>query len=446
MEPLVNNIIMSFAGKFLKKAIPYVPFFVFFPFSVTPDPYEGSQTSLLQYQRMTDWWGNLAPVAPKLLNLEDWKSWLLFYFVVAFLGFIGLKRLLSLRQEQNYKIRLFRIFIYYLSLLFICQGSRDGIFFALSIFGLSYLLNLQDSKKFTLQSLSGIALASLMMSLGALFKIPIVPIILFAILILLHQIKKKRLSIYLIFTSIACCISIMTFLGDNYLNKTFKIDNSYPQQQVMFYDLTGISCWSASTGARLFAENKIENFLKLKSEKRIICSSLTPNGWDTLRLPYIDSSIEPPLIIVSTNDSGNYELLRNGWITTIRKYPKEWLGFKINLLGQSLVMSNAFSRGKSILNLDWSGLIAILRSTFILPAIILDDLYFLTLAAAFVHLFLVSLQTNDKKQLLHFGFLLVSLMLTSITFVANNGRYVVTILLLYLVFQFRQIYLNPKRS
>jgi hypothetical protein len=419
-------------------------YLLIYTLAVVPKPFEGSQVEINKDAKLLDWWGNISPAIPRLFRLEDSSErWYFFYLVLSMMGYIGLQKLIGTPSKINEISDLLKIAIYYFTLLFILHGSRDGVLLAFTILGLSLVIRVVEFKN--LNSFKGFlyALSALaILAIGALFKLPILPIVIISLYLILFQVAKRNSKQIFFIFAISLLIPMFALIGDKQIKDLYGIVDSYPQQQVMFYDLSGVYCWSASSQARFFVENKIKPHLSDGVEARELCASLTPYGWDTLRMPYIDSSISPPIRIIQPADDDRYIQLQKDWISTISGFPKEWFIFKLNLLGQSLFMSNAFSRGASTLNLDWSSLLSFMKSLVLVPAIFLDNLYFLSFFSAILFAALISIYRTRKQQFLLLLFLIFSIINTLITYVANNGRYVIAAILIYLIFQYRLIYPN----
>jgi hypothetical protein len=234
-------------------------------------------------------------------------------------------------------------------------------------------------------------------------------------------------------------------LADSQLVATKVFTKSFPAQQVMLYDIANVYCWSQDEESRNFAAKILDSYRTGNAEGRTLCASAAPYGWDLLRLPWIEWSADTPLKQVSVEDENSYNNLTSDWLELIRIFPEEWLETKVNHIGQVLFMSNVFFAPVDIVDPNL-GVLDVLVWTALLPANILDSLLLTSLGFSF----LISILILSRRPILGFITLLVQLtglVVNSLTFIANNGRYTFfTVLLSILIALHLSFEVNEKHS
>jgi hypothetical protein len=401
-------------------------------------PYEGAQVNLSRSETYSDWWGIAAPILPDLLKLgESDLNWFLFYTTLALSVFSGVSRLIPLQNYCDNFAKSCVVGVHYLVILFVLQGGRDGILLGFSLLGLGLIFDARPKEIHNREV--KVILGFCLLMLAILFKIPAAPAILLALLFLLinkKEIGLKRLTAGICLTTVLIPLSLIL---STQIRDKFMFYNSYPEQQVMFYDLAGIYCWSSSVDARKKAELALKPFRRPAVSDRTLCASLTPYGWDNLRLPWINWSENVPIVQIKRNDKVGFETLRKHWISTIFEFPDEWAVFKVNLLGQVLLMSNAYEKGRSLndffIGLRFESMVGLL----LLPSIILDYFYLLSFfSILIISIVIFSRRIRARRQALLMVFVISGITINLITYVANNGRYAMPYLLLYLILQIRE--------
>jgi len=407
-------------------------------------PYEGAQVKSSGSEPYSDWWGIAAPILPDLLKLgESNLKWFLFYTTLALAVFSGISKLIPLQNYYDNFVKFCVVGVHYLAILFVLQGGRDGILLGFSLLGLGLIFDARPRRSHSREV--KIILGFCFLMLGALFKIPAAPAILLALLFLSinkKEIGVKRLIVGICLTTVLIPLSLLV---STQIRDKFVFYNSYPEQQVMFYDLAGIYCWSSSSDARKKAEFALEPFRRSVVSDRNLCASLTPYGWDNLRLPWINWNQNVPIVQIKSNDKIGFETLRERWISTIFYFPDEWAVFKVNLLGQVLLMSNAYEKGRTLddffVGLRFESMVGLL----LLPSIILDFFYLLSfLSVLIISIMIFSRKIRTTGQALLIVFVILGITINLVTYVANNGRYAMPYILLYLTLQIKE-YLTNKR-
>lgn len=393
-------------------------------------PYEGSQvqTELIK----VDWWGPLAPVIPELLNLGDHKLlWIMFYSILIGALIFFQSRLLTPWTSLKLSFRLYFLFGFqYLSSLYVLTNGRDGLaYFFVSASFTFYTISSSTSR---LKIKSFFIIAALVFLLtSSLFKITILPLGILVLLIYRILNAPRNTLVWLSSPLIGLSLIISGLLLNSKLSETFDLSNSFPEQQVMFYDLANVYCWSQSQDSRNFARDAIEPFRSGSADGRALCSSAVPYGWDPLRLPWLNQSSGAPINQILPGETESFSRLSTDWINLIFLFPEDWIESKINNIGQVLFMSNVFFSPMERTD-PRAGVLDLLLWIILMPAYLIDSI-FLTSLAVSVALSTLILWRKPRLMFLLLLIQLTGLAVGSITFVANNGRYTFSTVLLSLL-------------
>lgn len=395
-------------------------------------PYEGSQVGVGILK--IDWWGLLTPLVPEFLSLGTSRlAWISFYSIIILLLLVAQSTVVSmLRIEESTLVKVAFISFQYLSALYVLTNGRDGLAYFLVSLCVA-LLRFVEPLHSNLGKFIGNFLASICLVAASLFKITILPIAILTLLIyrfLGNRQYKKNWIVTLIMGSL---IMLSSFYADSNLVRSNGLSKSYPAQQVMLYDFANVYCWSQNQESRSFAGQVLDRFRSGSAEDRTLCASAAPYGWDLLRLSWVEWSSSAPVKKIVIGDEYSYEYLSHNWIQLIRMFPEEWFESKVNHIGQVLFMSNIFYAPIAQVNYD-RGILDFIIWLTLLPANFLDSL----LLTSLVFAILLSILIGYKRPFLGFIMLitqLFGLIVSILTFVANNGRYTFsTTLLSYLVY------------
>jgi hypothetical protein len=389
------------------------------PIFAIAGPYEGSQVDVVGAK--TDWWGPMAPLLPSMLSLGEFKfRWIVFYVVLAFLFLVSQLILLSNAKISIQKSILVGVF-QYLSQIYILTNGRDGIFYALTVFSLSLLyLSLRPKENYIKQGIYFLFF-TIFLIMGILFKVALLPIATISALLMgvywSKANRSKQISLFVALMLLS--LFAITLNGNNGLNR--NLAKTFPEQQVQLYDLAYAFCWSQDDSVREWTGKVLYQYQRSGISGRDVCASVAPYGWDPLRLSWIPDKLAAPIKQIGVNELILASYLNQSWINLIKKFPEEWIEIKINHVGQVLSMSNSFYRNHGILLLD-SGMIPFLGSLIILPARILDNLYLTSLGLVMIVTMIFGFR---RRSVIYIPILVQSagLVFCTITFVANNGRY-----------------------
>jgi len=392
------------------------------------NPYEGAQMYTSDVNSTTDWWDVAAPTIPRLLSLEEnllkWHFFQIFILISAAYGF---RKLLPVDKIVRVTHKVFYMIISYLVLTFSVLGSRDGIAFSLTLLGIA-LITKTKQNSYLIRYIK-LVFATIALILASQFKIASVVIISFLVFITIVKpwLKKSQMLLLGLFSFVA--LPWGTFELDKYLTETIQIQKTYPEQQVMLYDLAGVGCWSTSERAVDFANNALSEFLESKISDKELCRFLVPYGWDSLKNYKVGGDNGEKW--VPTTDENKFLNLQKHWTDLLIKFPKDWLEFKTNIMGQVFFMSNFYDRSGNLINMN-NNEQPIAYNAFLVPARILDKLFLLTYFIAFS--FVIVSKIIYKNITINGSaiFILVTgVGVNILSYVADNGRYCLPYIVLF---------------
>lgn len=407
-------------------------FFQFFSIVViiipNVNPYEGSQMSTSEIKSTTDWWDVASPTIPRLLGLEEnFIKWHIFQFFVLLSAAYGFRKLLSV--DKNFRVihQVFYLIISYLVLTYSVLGSRDGIALSLILLGIALVTKTKQNSYLIIYI--KLVLATIALLLASQFKVASVIIISFLVFITIAKPWLKR-SQLLLFGLVSFVVLPWAALElDNWLTETIQIQRAYPEQQVMLYDLAGVGCWSTSEPAMDFAKNALGEFIEKSISDGQLCQYLVPYGWDSLKKYTVQDDNSRQLM--PTADESKFLNLQRNWTDLLLKFPKDWVEFKTNVMGQVLFMSNFYDRTGNFIDIKKNEQ-PVTFTLFLLPAKLLDKLFFLTYFFALS--FIVASKTFYKSIRIDSSavfILAVGVVVNILTYVADNGRYSLPYVLLF---------------
>jgi len=404
---------------------------ILFPVYRLAGPYEGSQVTVTSNK--IDWWGSLAPLVPEFFNLEDkrWK-WIVFYIVIVnLLVALQAKALIIKGKQRTLWSSLILFGFQYLSSLYVVTNGRDGLsYFFISASFAIFIISFQLTNRVI--RLLNFLLSFSLLIIGSLFKITIFPIAILILLLYVFSVSPRKKKSLLASFSISLILMFSVLVLNYKLPEKLALSKSYPEQQVMLYDIANVYCWSQNKESREFAGRVLDQFRTGTAENRILCASAAPYGWDLLRLPWIDWSSKEPIQQILPGDEESFGYLSNEWGNLIKNFPEDWAESKVNHLGQVLFMSNVFYSPTHNLYPPENSMDFLLW-LILLPAYVLDSALLTSLASAILFsILLTSRKPNEGLQLLIIHAL--CLVTATLTFIANNGRYVFSSVLLSLFF------------
>lgn len=404
---------------------------------------EGSQREIVRLEDKIDWWNFLTAFLygywPTTHNTWQFTLTVLqlsCYTLGIYLFYVSL-------SSNRYKV-LFLIPAV-IGGYFAMQLWRDASLFSFSVLALSLVADLEKKSKTNKILRLGTSLSLLISS--SLFKPVFAPLLFLALFLMIHAELKARLLKLGAFLCILLS-SLIPVLLDRQLTVEAGLNKSYPEQQVFIYDISKMYCWGFSPSVIEKSKKALEPIMTSVDSSEAICASLSPTGWDSLRVISPEVSTSPALRTLSENEVSELATLRSNWIGLIVQSPMEWLLVKVSDLAQVLTMANAFHMPGIFQNPSDNFFVLlgdILLKVLLFPIQILDKFRLLSMGAALLIGFVLLYwnkhrsELSQNRQSIILNFLLINSLtvsLATLAFIANNGRYVMPYLLvsyLYLI-------------
>ena len=398
-------------------------------------PIEGDARQFDEHVKGSDWYGPLPPLLYGRwpINGENWDLTLSLVQVLSFcIGFFLLINLSALHFRLLEAT--LQLCIYWVGMVFCSQLWRDSSLLAFMILGFGLIrFNLRFHKRFR-HFYFAIGLALILFA--STFKFIFAPII--SLLLLLYLRKEVRFDrkMILVLITLVLSTSFVPYLVNKSLSNWMSLEKSFPEQQPIIFDITSIYCWGSSPESNALAIKALSVLKKPNYPDPVICSSLEPTGWDTLRTDRPLWEYSSPLRPL-TNEK-DVRILIQDWLDLIVNYPQEYIEIKFIQSTQVLSMANALGP-RTTRNLEFlsenSNVNYLIEFLTKLPRM-LDKLRVFSLAFLFVIVLLTLLSFSHThkvsflkalKQEMELFLLLSCIMfqvgLTTISFVSNNGRY-----------------------
>ncbi len=404
---------------------------------------EGSQREIAGLEDKIDWWNFstafLYGYWPTTFN--NWQFTLTILQMSCYaLGIYSFYKLLS---SHRYKV--FFLIPAVIGGYFVMQLWRDASLLSFSVLALSLVADL--GRKSIANQTFRIGASLTLLVLSSLFKPVFAPLLFLVLFLMIHTKFKTKLIKLIAFFCILLSSLLPVFL-DRQLSLMAGLNKSYPEQQVFIYDLSKMYCWGFSPSVIEKSKEALEPLMTSADSSEAICASLSPTGWDSLRVSSQEVNASPALRTLSENEASELATLRSNWIGLIVQSPMEWLLVKVSDVAQVLTMANAFHMPGIFQNPSDNFFVLlgdILLKVLLLPIQILDKFRLLSMGAGFLIGFVLLYwnkqrsELSQNRQAIILNFLLINSLtvsLATLAFIANNGRYVLPYLLvsyLYLI-------------
>lgn len=382
----------------------------------------------------TDFWGGISTlVYAHVPNFGfRWQIWLA--IIQVSLTSLGLQKLL-LMKNQTRRIYIIKCLIAYSALVFGSQMTRDGLMFSILIVGYATLKSALHNRSSVRVIIGSLAIICFAMSFRPWLSVAIIPIVLLSFQ--LSKFSMRRSTALMLMMSIAVAPVALEFLAA----KTLRLNESFPQQQVMLMDTAATYCYTTNTATGLKAEKALMLFTSDPNYPKFACQMYRPNTWLSLTKALNTSSkgLEVDLNLIRTGDLKNYETLKSTWLNFIISDPVTYLQNKTLFASKLFIGSD--SRNISIFSAKTTStkVLAIYR----IPYDIAITLHIYSLLAFTTILLLLPIKKYLQKRkngliidrvtfnLLTAVFIWTAL--SAIAYIGSNGRYTYALTILSLV-------------
>jgi len=116
-----------------------------------------------------------------------------------------------------------------------------------------------------------------------------------------YGIKMKKIKFTLLYFVLLPLFSYLPYSIDAKLAEHYNLTATYPQQQVMIFDLVANYCWGRSSEIRLSAEKSLNELVKDEFPIASTCSALKPFRWDDLIDTPRDWQYKSPIVRLKDN-------------------------------------------------------------------------------------------------------------------------------------------------
>jgi hypothetical protein len=382
----------------------------------------------------TDFWGGISTlIYAHIPNFGfRWQIWLA--LIQVSLTSLGLQKLL-LMKNQTRRIYVIKCLIAYSAMVFGSQMTRDGLMFSILIIGYATLnsaLHNRSSAKVIIGSLAIICFA---MSFRPWLSVAIIPIILLSFQ--MSKFTMRRSAVLMLMMSIAVAPVALEFLAA----KSLRLNESFPQQQVMLMDTAATFCYTTNTTTGTNAKKALMLFTSDPNYPKMACQLYRPDTWLSLTQAINTSSqgLEFDFNLIRAGDKRNYEVLQSTWIKFIINDPVTYLQNKILFASKLFIGSD--SRNISILSAETTStrILGIYR----IPYDIAITLHIYSLLAFTIILLLLPIKrylqkrkdglTIDRVSIVLLSAVFIWMALSAIAYIGSNGRYTYALTILSLI-------------
>jgi hypothetical protein len=403
-----------------------VAFVANFPFASGEDVTNARMN--FQSPQRNDFWGGFAPFFYSLIPnsfLDSNTIYAVFYLALIGLGSFSIHRYLVIDEAIYALVRnVLLLLLTLITALFTLQFSRDGTLLAFVWAGIGlFLLGSSKRKKNILLPISMI-LFVIGMSFRPWLGLSSIPLSLFLLARLNKFQKISPQKIMICFLGILA-VAVAPVLLDRTTAKISKMEESYPQQQVMIMDASALACLSASASTSneaLRVLSAISNFNNLSTSN--LCSYFYPQSWASVVF-YQRSGPDGinPLRMINPAEQKLYDMFSHNWIRLMLKYPKDYVQTKLMLSSQLLFAGD--SRG------NYSNFI---QNLLLTPLSILRDLRLFSVVPFSSLLIIFTRFRRESKLRIETlaiqSFYLVGVFSIALAFIGDNQRYLIPICLL----------------
>jgi hypothetical protein len=360
-------------------------------------------------------------------------------------GLILLHHKIILHRTTFYRSLFY--FYSYLIICFVSWQTRDATMISFIFFGLGLLTRFSfftnEIKFFKSKSIQFsilfISISSLIFAFS--FRPWLSPclVIIFFLAKPNFLLKMKSFVIKLLL-----CVSLLVspLLFDQGIKLVAQINDGFPEQTVELVDLSQTYCWSINPETSTQALEGIKLFSKNPDVGKYICQFLKPNSYGSL---FAKSGIYPttvgyisPINFLDLEDAENGKKLRRIWLTTIASDPISYIQNKF--ISFSQVVLGGESRNIQILQtfprllelFTFQNFLIFLKTLYLLPYDLMTTFHGFSPILIFIFwvCFLIYRYWNlpisavfNKDLTLSLSLFIFWILMTSIAFIGDNGRY-----------------------
>lgn len=387
-----------------------------------------------------------------------WHSLLLFQLIISF---IGLNLINITLNKPSPKVNSLYIAFSYFALLMAGASSRDGTmisFLLLAIGLLSYSFTLKNVKSSQILKVSAFMLLVFCFSFRPWLSVVTIPLLYWSIQISRRSGVKNN---SILNVSLAVVLFFAPAFIDQAVKKIFELNHGYPEQMVMIHDLSTSFCWGTNSKSVAYAYQGLLQIAVAEGNLKSLCQFYRPNTWQAVVFPNSkDLSINGlavPLELIAINDESTYREVRSSWLNSIKSDPFAYVqnhlmfGTQVMISGEmrELKIINTIKKWTSEWNLDATLVLA--RSLIKTPYDLLRSFHIFSptvaLIVALLYLKRVSQSKEKKVVKIYFISFLSWIIMTTIGYASDNGRYTYgAVILCYLGLFLSKLFSNENNA
>lgn len=291
----------------------------------------------------TDFWGSWSSWFFSVIEVQHWE----FVYAGLFSLFIlyGLTKLLVLIriQEKRNTIQILMLLLAFESVLFCLSFSRDGALLSFLWLSLGFGISSLRSRTFYKQLLAFFSILTLIMAFSFRPWLGVcAPLFLlgFKTYFLRTKIVTKVPS--LLMTVVV--LGTSPLLLDQSFHKILNLKKSYPQQQVMIMDLSGLACLSASRDVSDISLNALRILSNQTNiTKEILCGQFYPQNWGSVVFYGHRPDQAPALRMIPVESEIQYREFKEAWKKITANNVQAYLQLKFILGSQFLFAGDSIS-------------------------------------------------------------------------------------------------------
>ena len=364
--------------------------------------------------------------------------WQYLILIQAMFAGIGLYLIFhSVSFTEKYIYFIFLLFFEYLCINLSLTQSRDGIMLSSIFLSIGIIINYSDK-------LLGIVCSFILFFFAFSFR----PWLTIAIFPIFYYGFKVKFTLKPFINIITCLLIIMVpAIIEVGSRVSTGAKQSFPQQTVMIHDLATTLCLSPIPSTRINAYKALEKLESYEDSIRYLCNSYKPNTWQSsVTASTVDdplrSNSTPPLKTIQDGDRLSYSVLEKDWLKTIISDPKTYIQNHFYFFTQVLISGESakielISKTTDLYkNRSLENFIEAFNAVYQTPWKLITAMHLIS--PLFIYLLLLIFYIRKILIFLspvsHLLFLVLTIwvLITTLGFVSDNGRYTYLPILLIL--------------
>lgn len=292
--------------------------------------------------KRTDFWGGFSQLFYSSFRMDEptWHIAIgLFHAGLILLGTLVSLRIMEITIRRKTDLYLLMT-IHFIATIYVLNLSRDASLLSFAWLGTSLIFSALYKHSFKTAKLTmGVTLIVIGLSFRPWLAVSFAPFILAVIYMTKILNHKRKNTLFLVTTTVILVAAPL--LLDSGSKKVMNLKESFPEQQVIIFDMVSLVCLSSEKStqfAALSALKPISALPDLNREK--LCGQFYPQNWAS-PIFYSDSS-KPALRMIASGDYNTYLAIRNSWLDLISSKPAQYLQLKFFQISQLFLAGDSF--------------------------------------------------------------------------------------------------------